>query len=287
MPLGTEQAFAALPSGTAGGRVVASPFQWLFTGEDNLRIVVVNAVVGVVVTVTGRFIGLDQVIQAFQFTIVPTSDRLPTTLDERLGTGYLLNLSVVASAGGPLVGQTYCMVRIIRGLSGATLVLGTLLGGYVTAQQHLAYPGSPIESSIAGGGVIRTIGGTQPAPGIDLVETVPTGARWEILIVSSQLQTDATPPTRIALLRTAASGVPVGYFPTTRNIAASSGLWYQWAPGMNGEIENVPSGVSLAAIPPTLILVAGGVFATLTANLQMGDTWGVPYYTVREWLEAA
>src|SRR5439155_18890058 len=103
------------------------------------------------------------------------------TQNYKLGKGAILNLTVFASAGAPLMGQTYVIVQLIKGLTGATIVLGTLLGGYLTATQALGWPGSPIISSTDGEGCTRLIVGTTPAAEANILETVPTGARWELL----------------------------------------------------------------------------------------------------------
>src|SRR5204863_2582589 len=93
---------------------------------------------------------------------VPNTDRSVKTSDHPLGVGQLLNLTVFASAGAPLIGQTYVKVQLIRGVGAAAIVLGTLLGGYVTAVHALGFPGSPIENSLTATPAIRYITGTNP-----------------------------------------------------------------------------------------------------------------------------
>lgn len=160
-----ERAFVASPVSSAAGRVIASPFQFYTTGEDNLRIVSSNSLAGVSLRVEARFIDPAGTISAQSWDHVPNSDRTPRTTDYRLGVGALLNLTVYASSGAPRIGQTFVMVQLIRGDAPAAIVLGTMLQGYVTAVQHLAWPGSPIQSSIEGGGYPRAIVGTTPAAG--------------------------------------------------------------------------------------------------------------------------
>lgn len=283
--MANEQVFLATPVLGGGGRVVASPFQFLFTGEDNLRVVIANSKTGVVVRLAGRFLQTGATApQAFQQDFTPTSDRSANVFDVALGTGFLLNLSLVVLSGAPLVGQTYAMARIIRGLSGATVVLGALLGGQITQQQHLAYPGSPIVSSTDGEPALRTITGTTPAAGAEWLETVPTGARWELQLLRMIFTTSAVAISRVPQFQVSngADRLYQTVNPTTVNNLQTFTVYLS---------QNLPYG-SIAAslifnwpIPQPTRLLAGASFGSSTAVIQAGDQWSAPVYTVREWLE--
>src|SRR5262245_52693573 len=132
-----------------GGRanIIASPFQFLFSGEDNLRIVTVNALAGVTLIVRGRFQRLNGEVYVFDQQFVLASDRSTTSFNIKLGEGYLLNLGCIATGAAPLVGQTYVQARLMRGFTGALFGWGSILGGFVTSTQFLSYPGSPIVMS--------------------------------------------------------------------------------------------------------------------------------------------
>jgi hypothetical protein len=211
---------------------------------------------------------------------------MPTTVDKPLGDGFLLNLSAVVTSGAPLIGQTYCMIQIIRGFTGATILLGGLLGGYVTTSQHLAYPGSPIESSISGGGVIRSFIGTNPGFQSEISEAVPTGARWHLLGIAATLVTGADVRNRrpILVLQTASAEVfrspQPGTFPTatTRRV--------YWAAGMPHE-TTISTDAFVAGLPTTVILLAGDTIVTVVDTGMASDDWDAPVLLVREWLEAA
>src|SRR5213592_1900599 len=173
-----ERVFVAQPLASAGGRIIASPFQFYVTGEDHLRVISVNSLAGVRLKLQGRFIDTSGKLDAFSYDHIPTSDRTATTTMHQLGVGAVLNLTVFASTGAPVSGQTFVIVQLTRGLGAAAIVLGTLLQGYVTSAQHLGWPGSPIVTSTAGEPLIRKIVGTTPGAGNNINETVPTGARW-------------------------------------------------------------------------------------------------------------
>lgn len=282
-----EQVFAATPAVGDGGRIIASPFQFLFTGEDKLQLLVVNSAAGVTVQLATRFLQAGtKTPQSSAPVFSPTADRTVNTFNIDVGAGYLLNCSAIVVAGSPLVGQTYVMVRILRGASGATLMLGAMLGGYITAKQALAYPGSPIESSIAGGGYPRTIVGTQPAVGVNIMETVPAGARWELDSFTADLDTTAAAGNRCVQLAVFSGGNAKVFSPCTTNDAGSHHFFYTWGVGLiiatrgDGRVFTMPW-------PERLPILAGESIQTQVVSFDAGDTWSAPVYAVREWLEAA
>src|SRR5262249_46183156 len=109
------------------------------------------------------------------------SNRTAKTEDFVLGGGLVTNLSVFATAGSPLIGQCFVIVQLVRSLGVTAYVMGTMLQGYVTTTQNLGWPGSAIVSSTDGEPAIRDIVGTDPVAGAGWSETVPAGARWELV----------------------------------------------------------------------------------------------------------
>lgn len=282
-----EEILVPSPIAAAGGRVIASPFQWLFSGEDSLRLVVANSASGVTVRMQGRFLSPSRGVQVFTVDLSPTSDRVATSKLFAPGDGYLLNLSVVAVAGAPVIGQTYAMVQIVRGFSGAIVVLGALLGGYVTTAQHLAYPGSPIQSSIEGGGYFRTIQGTTPAVGANVNETVPLRARWEIVTFRVTLQTSAVAGNReVSLVYQVGSTITAWHGPLVL-LPASSVAVYVWQRGPTNAIPGAGQFIYNGCLAENVQLTAGTFIFTTTVGIDAADVMGGPTYTVREWLEVA
>src|SRR5216684_7447604 len=108
------------------------------------------------------------------------------------------------------------MGQLLRYVGGTAIVLGTLLGGYVTAVQALGFPGSPVSNSLDGTPPAVEGNGNTPAVGADTFDTVPLGARWEILYYSAKLTTSAAVANRRPSLTlyhpfvTSASYFPVG-----------------------------------------------------------------------------
>jgi len=280
------QIFVASPFAAGGGRVIASPFQFYVTGEDRLRIITANSQVGCEVTLQWRFLTSDAKPVANRERLTPNSDRSVKTNDFELGVGFLLNLTAFASAGNPKMGQTFVIVQLIRGFGSAALVLGTLLQGYVSGVQHLAWPGSPIVSSTDGEPFLRIITGTAPGVGNDIFEAVPPGARWEVLSIRTNLTIGAAGtalPTRcrmgnagLDIFAESMSGV-VGGATTVNNVC--------YAQGLQQQTVNITGGVFVAApIPPNRI-PAGGGFLIHTDVAAAQVTWNFPEYNVREWLD--
>ncbi len=280
----TEQVFPATPPLIGGGRVLPTPAAFYVTGEDRLRIVSANSLSGVVLKVHAHIATPRGETIPQAWTHRPASDRTTVITEEDLGVGSLLNLTVFAAAGAPLVGQTFVIAQLVRGVGAAAIVLGTLLQGYVTGTQSLAWPGSPIQTSIEGGGFIREVVGTNPAAGVESAEIVPTGARWELLVYTIALTASA-----VVAARTPALGYwsPNGHtFLSTATVAlnASEARSYYWSQGMP-IATFLAGGPALAGLTTNVTLPAGTQILTSTSNLDSGDNYSAPVYRVREWLE--
>lgn len=279
-----ERIFAAQPVQFAGARIIAAPFQFVTTGTDNIRVVSANSVVGVTLTIQGLRLDERGQVVPFGWAHTPNTDRSSKTENFAFGKGALLSLNVQASGGAPLIGQTYVTVRLIRGLAGATFVVGTLLAGHVTTTQSLGWPGSPIASSTSGEPAVREIFGTVPAVGNDVSESCPTGARWELMTVLAGLVTDATAGTRAAIFRQIATNGSSPLFvilnPAAGDVPPSSTYTFTWGQNIPPSFRNL---FNVTPFPQRPLLRAGGRF-TITGQ-NVGDQWVAIAYTVREWLE--
>lgn len=269
------------------GRPLVEPGSFFVDGSYGLRINSWNSLAGVTVTVRMRFLGSDGRIRDNEWTHTPNTNRTKATSDFPLGVGFPLNITAFASAGAPLFGQTFVQVQLISGLGGATTLLATLLQDYLTAQQALAYPGSPIRSSLDGQGAVRYITGTAPAAGAQISEAVPTGARWEILAFTMGLTTNGAAGNRQVMLQitngalnfmTAIANGQIG--PGTTALAISFG------PAGNS-LTDVLLQFFTGSIPVGIKLIGGAIIATGTDNFNAADQFTAPHYIVKEWLEAA
>ncbi len=269
------------------GVVIPSFAQFATTGEDNLRIQTCGAVSGVNVSVQGRFLdALTGKIIPFDYTVSVTSTRLIVTNDFPLGTGYLLNISAVVS-GFVFLGQVFLIVSIIRGLGGGTFLLGTLIAGYITSFQSLGWPGTPINNSIETGGYYRSIVGTAPAAGVEIKETCPTGARWELISLELRLTTSNVAAARNPKLQLFVGGTLVyqAYGALLFNANSNAKLYASQLALRDS--TGVIAGIQYEALPLPRghRLLQSDFFQTATDALDPGDQWQSPQYLVREWLE--
>lgn len=281
-----ERVFAPQPPPLAGA-LAAGPYNFQFTGEDFLRLTAFNSLTGVRVAVHYRTAPTPTTTQTNRVDLAATSDRLATTKDFSVGEGYLLNVSVIASGGAPVVGQTFVKVQVIRGLGAAAIVMGTVVQGYITANQDLAWPGSPIVDSLSVEPPAREYSGTQPAAGIEIAETVPAGARWELLTLRVPFTTAVGGADRDVQLFISRIGV-VSFFAVVppASQAAATSYAHSFGAGLVNQSSAFIAAVQ-SSFPARVALTAGASYVTQTLNLAAGDQFGIPRLLLREWLEAA
>jgi hypothetical protein len=279
-----ERTYPAIPQIIGGGRILPSPNQFYLTGEDRLRIVSANSLTGVALKAQCRTANIQGDTIAHSFDHVPNTDRSTRATEHALGTGSVLNVTIFASAGAPQMGHTFVMAQLIRGSGAAAVILGTLLAGYVTTTQALGFPGSPIVPSLQGEPLIRFIAGTVPGAGLNITETVPTGARWELLSLRFNFQSSAL----AALRRVVVVGIGAGLTAFTAvafTTQIASELWaHTFAAGLNGRADG-GFGAIQSELPARVILPPAGGFQTSVFNMQVGDQFSAIVYVVREWLE--
>jgi hypothetical protein len=257
------------------------------TGEDALRCTVFNALAGVTVTITGRMLVFGQARPSpFTQTLIPATDRSASTVTFSLGDGWLLNAQVIVSVGTPAIGQTFARLSIVHGLTSVAAELFTLCADYITARMPLSYPGSSVQDSTEGQGALRSITGTTPAAGAEIAETVPTGARWELLAFFYQLVTAVAVANRTPNL-ILDDGANI-FFRIAANAAqvASTTLQHSYFQGVNRAGLDVGVTNQLP-IPSNNRLGAGFRLRTLTAAIQAADQFSLVQYLVREWIEGA
>lgn len=283
MPAG-EIVFPGVSPVFAGGRVLPSPSNFYLTGEERLRVVSANAVVGVSLKVQWRTANLRGETVPNSQDHTPNSDRTVKREDYELGSGSLLNVTVFASAGAPKMGQTFVIVELVRGLGAAAIVLGTLLAGPVTTSQPIGFPGSPILASTAGEPYLRAIVGATPAAGANLSEAVPTGARWELLSWFFQLVTSAAPANRKPFFQPAIGPVSYGVIVNFSTVPASTTSAFTFQATMASTSDPI-EGLYQAGWGNRILLPGGSTLITGARQLQAGDQFSGLTYIVREWLE--
>lgn len=262
-------------------RLSSSTF--FFTGEDRLRVTTFNAAAGVELSIEGRFIGPAGRVQAFVERHVPNTDRTVASSTFGLGEGFLLGVQIRATAGTPRIGQCFALLEVVRGQTGAVIPLATLVQGYATDTQRLAWPGSPVLASADGPGVVRSVADADPAAGAESTVTVPANARWRLLTFRGELVTDATVANRTVTL-IVDDGVTT-LASVTASAAQTAGQTRQYQAYASGGAPRLDGTVFYLPIPPELLLMGGFRLRTSTAGLQAGDNYGAPQVLVEEWIE--
>lgn len=254
--------------------------------DENLRLTSYNAAAAVRLEARYRFIDVDGNVMPSVEAQVPATNRSATTSIFLTPTGWLLGGEVFVSGASPSLGQTFVVVEIVRGTGANAIALQTIAAGYVTAKQPLAFPTSTVINSLDTGGALRSITGTQPAAGAELLETVPTGARWQLLALRVLLTTNATAGNRQLLLYVDDGTTRLPSFPSVGVVAPSTAGGFEFAAGSTA-IANIAGQNPPGLIPTGIYLGAGYRIRSTTVSLAAGDQYGAPQYLVREWLEGA
>jgi len=254
--------------------------------DDNLRITSYNAAANVQLAIRSRTLTTDGTLDASVDGQTPNTDRSAKQTILITPEGWLLGGEVFVSAGSPSIGQCYVVVEIFRGTTTAGLALQQLAAGYVTTKQPLAFPSLLSQSSLDGSGALRSIAGATPAAGAEISETVPVGARWELLVFKATLTTSAAAANRLPAL-TIDDGTTEYYrdqFAT--NEVASTTYRNIWAAGL-GLNSGLNTLTQRGALPVGLRLAAGYRIRTVTTAIDAADQWSAVQYLVREWIEGA
>lgn len=253
------------------------------TDDDHLRLRVRNSAAGVTVAIEGRYALPDGTVIPFGDVIVPATDRSASMKLIRMTKGLLLTVSVRASAGAPRRGQTFVTVELVRGFTGDVQPLGVLIQGYVSDTTRRQWPGSLLEDSTDGRGVVRNVAGADPAAAAEATITVPTAARWRLIAFTVTLVTDANAANREPIL-VIDDGATVAAAASPAAVQAAS-LTRRHTFGPASVVNAAGALAQQGATPHDVLLPAGYRLSTVTANLQAGDNYGVPQAFVEEWIE--
>ena len=265
--------------------LLRQPTAYRLSGDDFLRISVLG--IGTqVVRVTGRVLDEDGATKTFSYDLAAPASRVaPASIIASIGCGWLENVTAIALTAGTGLAQTYVTVDVVRGPSAAGGVMATLVAGYVSSLVRLSWPGSALQSSLLGPGVLRTIAGTDPAAGAEISETVPAGARWLFRALRAVFVSDATVANRTPVLVFDDGANIYASAGPNFNTPASSNFTFQFADVGQGFVQ--ASSDIMVPAPANILLAGAHRIRTITGSIQAGDNWGAPVYSVEEWLEGA
>jgi len=257
--------------------------------EDRLFVRAYNSVAGAEVEVRGRLLLPEGRMFAFTRKVAPPSDRSVYDIDFSFALpgdvngAWLLNLLVVRSAGSFRRGQFFVQLSLFRGSGQSGFRHCVLASGYVAHDLVVNWPGTGINSPLEGPGILRSVLGTDPAPGADIMEVVPPGARWRLRTLYASLTTDATAPVRWGHFQVDDGANILFKLPAGTSQAASLIRSYNLA-----EYAYQPpyaASTIFLSLPLGLVLSQGWRISTATDALAAGDNWTAPRMMVEEWIE--
>lgn len=272
-----------IPPGQPSIAAIYAPSPVYLTGEEWLRVTSFGNAAGVVLGVTGRILMPDNTPVPIAESHAPNSNRTVNQTRHPLSEGWLLGLEVLATSGSPSFGQVWIAIDLVRGGGSSAQVVQALVMGFCTTRTPLVWPGGANLLPLDGPGNLRSIAGTTPAAGAEISETVPAGARWELLSFRARLVTSAAVANRFARL-TLDDGGAIEYddeHVTATAQTATQTDYYCWTEG--GPIVVGQNGYH-GSLPVNNRLGAGHRIKTVTSGIDVADQWSQVQYLVREWL---
>ena len=261
---------SAVVAGTAGPNMPTSTLQGTITavGGATTATIVPNA------TVNGT--GL---IWRIEPVLLGDEDGL------ELGDCWVVGLDINFWQTNSRRGQAFFEVELNRGAFNMHEGV-TFMRGYLGTSSHLTWPDGQLEYQVEGKGWIRTFVGTDPAAGVEISETVPTNARWEIVAMRYVLVTDATVANRFPTLRFQDESANI-IFDASPQAAQTATLTtvYDAGPGVTATGTAIINSRQALSLPVGLQLFQGWQIKTSTAGLVAGDNYTAPVITVQEWIE--
>lgn len=253
------------------------------TGEEFLRVASFGSLAGVELAVRSRYIDDAGAVIPSADRHVPNSDRTIATSFHPLGCGRLIGVDVFASSGSPRRGQVFVVVDLIRGGSSAGTIAQNLLQGYATDTSRLAWPHTLNEPSASGKGVLRSITGTDPAAGVEIVETAPANARWLVHAIRFSLVASAAVANReVALVLDDGANI---FARVPSRVTQTAGQTIAYTAMRDAALEAVAQDTERLIRLPWLELQGGMRFRTITTAIDVGDNYSAPQYLVEEWIE--
>lgn len=252
--------------------------------DDRLACVVHASVASLVVRFSGYFLSANGEVRQYAIDVSPTSDRAATSQTQIFGEGFLLSCITSLVSGNANRGQCYVRARIQRNTGAPVLPIVRLLAGYLTDDYSPSFPFGKIESPLEGPGMLRSITGTNPAAGVEILETVPTGAVWQLHAFVATLVTDGTIATRRPrfFIDDGTNTVYLAAWPGSVALSTT----YQLVIAETGLSSGNVVAEELQTLWLNVRIPAGYRLQTIVQALQAGDNWGAPQLYVEEWLEA-
>lgn len=217
-----------------------------------------------------------------QFYRRPTSNRSNNDFYFPLSPGLLTAVEIGIDTTGVKKGECYVEVSLLSVVSTAQHVT-KLASGYVHTGHYVNWPvngnGSPVAEDDA---FLRSIAGTNPAAGAEILESVPLNARWRFDGIRFTLVTDATVATRrVHLIIDDGTNTLVNIPAETTQAASLTRVYTFHDFGLTPSVVGTEIPVNMTSKK----LSEAYRITTLTDNLQAGDDFAAPRIFAEEWLQ--
>lgn len=262
---------------------LAPPSSAYIARDDRLYIRARSAVAGVIVTVRLRFQHTGGNVVTEQTTLRPAPDRSEAFASVDLAEGFLLGAVVLSTGTVTRQGQCQVELGVLRNGATAAEITSVLVSGYARGDDALSWPAEVSRTSLDGPGMLLSLQGGAVAPGFEIGETVPAGARWRLRAARFTFVTDATVANRRTHL----------VIDDGANILFNLGAADQQAASLTRNYNAVADGFARAVadseiylpLPVDVMMFQGWRIKTLTNLIQAGDTYSGTRLTVEEYIE--
>jgi hypothetical protein len=211
-----------------------------------------------------------------------TTDPAPSTVTKTypLDAGALLNLRIASGSTPVHYGLVWVQVQVVRGFEGAVDVIGTVLQGFLSTQNDLGWPGSPIEKQDQAAGFIISQPPTSLG-GFTARWIVPTGQRWRVICGRGVVACGGVVANRFPTVFTRDGSAQVTYLDVSEvGFPAGSTTGVSFGAGASRSVGAGSGAISLSW-PSDLELNGGCDVFMDVFNGQAGDTIGSTTLFVR------
>lgn len=261
----------------------ASPPTAAYVGkDDSLWVMTATQNPFTVVTVNARLLMPNGDIKLNQWRVAAPTSKAGSYTQINLPECFLLSIAAVSNFSPGGVGSCYVGVVLSRLAPAVFNAAQVLCQGYTNFNQPVTWPSGVNTTSVDCVGVPRVVGGTTPAAGANISETVPSNTKWRLVSFRFTLTTNAVVKNRVVELLFDDGLNVFGASGVTFNQTASNVFTYNFAAGFAGVVNNgTPCYVQL---PTPMQLFPLFRIRTNTTNLDAGDQFSLPIYLVEEWL---
>jgi hypothetical protein len=195
-----------------------------------------------------------------------------------LPPGFLLDVSVTSDTAALRRGDLFVQIALEPSTSGTDVLARhtVLIQDYLEVGRHLAWPGSPIRSSLDGAFKQLITGTSTPGAGAEIIVTIATCLRVNLKVVWYTLTTAVAAATRRSHLIIDNGATVALDLPSNTTQIASLAYTYYWAMyaysiGLIGTNVYNP-------LPAGIILDPGWRLRTVTDSIQGADQYTAAVY---------